>query len=133
MAPGEGGKRQHASGLLASLPRLLDTLIELAQTRIAIVSTEIEEERERLRELVLYGIWSLFLMGMGLMLGTLFIIVVFWEEYRVHVLGVTAGLYLVAGVIATVQLRRCLRNRPRMFSSTLRELEKDRAELGPKP
>jgi uncharacterized membrane protein YqjE len=45
MAPGEGGKRQHASGLLASLPRLLDTLIELAQTRIAIVSTEIEEER----------------------------------------------------------------------------------------
>ena len=133
MSPGDGEKRQHASGLLASLPRMLDTLLEIAHTRIAIVSTEIEEERERLRQLVLYGFWSLFLLSMGLILGTLFLIVALWDEYRLHALGVIAGLYFVAGVIATLLLRRGLRTRPRMFASTLREIEKDRSELKTEP
>jgi len=132
MPPDAGEKRPHASGLLASLPRLLDSLIGIAHTRIAIVSTEFEEERERLRELVLYGFWSLFLMSLGLILATLFVVVAFWDQYRLHALGVLAGIYLVAGVVATLRLRRCLRTRPRLFASTLGELEKDRAELRPK-
>lgn len=133
MSPGDGEKRQHASGLLASLPRMLDTLLEIAHTRIAIVSTEFEEERERLRQLVLYGFWSLFLLSMGLILGTLFLIALFWDEYRLHALGIIAGVYFTAGVITTLWLRRSLRARPRIFASTLREIEKDRNELKPGP
>lgn len=133
MSPGDGEKRQHASGLLASLPRMLDTLLEIAHTRIAIVSTEFEEERERLRQLVLYGFWSLFLLSMGLILGTLFLIALFWDEYRLHALGIIAGVYFTAGVITTLWLRRSLRTRPRIFASTLREIEKDRNELKPGP
>jgi len=133
MPPGDGEKRPRAGGLLASLPRLLDTLIEIAQTRISIVSTEIEEERERLRELVLYGFWSLFLLSMGLILGTLFVVVAFWDEYRLHALGVIASLYFLAGIVATVRLGRSLRTRPRMFAATMRELEKDRTELKSEP
>jgi uncharacterized membrane protein YqjE len=133
MSESEGEKRRHAGGLLASLPRLLDTLLELAHTRIAIVATEIEEEREWLRQLVLYGFWSLFLLSMGLILGTLFLIVALWDEYRLVALGVFAGMYLLAGIVTTLLLRRGLRTRPRIFASTLRELEKDRAELKPEP
>lgn len=133
MSESGGEKRPHAGGLLASLPRLLDTLIELAQTRIAIASTEFEEERERLRQLVLYGFWSLFLLSMGLILGTLFLIVALWDEYRLAALGIFAGIYLLAGILMTLMLRRGLRARPRLFASTLHELAKDRAELKPEP
>ena len=112
---------------------MLDTLLEIAHTRIAIVSTEFEEERERLRQLVLYGFWSLFLLSMGLILGTLFLIALFWDEYRLHALGIIAGVYITAGVITTLWLRRSLRARPRIFASTLREIEKDRNELKPGP
>lgn len=116
-------------GLLASLPHLLDTLLEVLQTRVALAANEFEEERERLRELVLYGFWSLFFLSMGLVLGTLFVIVAFWDEYRLHALGIAAAVYLLLGVVTVLLLRHSLRSRSRLLSATLGELKKDRAEL----
>jgi uncharacterized membrane protein YqjE len=133
MPPTDTPRRQPARGLLASLPHLLDTLIELVQTRVALVANEFEEERERLRELVLYGFWSLFFLSMGLILGTLFVIVAFWDEYRLHALGIAAGLYLLLGTVTVLRLRHGLQNRPRVLSATLAELRKDRAELREAP
>jgi uncharacterized membrane protein YqjE len=82
---------------------------------------------------VLYGFWSLFFLSMGLILGTLFVIVVFWDEYRLHALGIAAGLYLLLGAVTVLRLRHSLRSRPRLLSATLAELKKDRAELRGSP
>lgn len=124
--PDTGGR---AAGLLGSLQRMLATLLEVVQTRVQIVATEYEEEGERLRELVVFGILTLFFVGFGLMFLTLFVVVLFWDTHRLYVLGGFALLYLgLAGVTGLI-LRRRLKSRPRLFATTLSELAKDRDRL----
>lgn len=120
-----------AGGLLVSLRRLLANLLEVAQTRVEIVATEFEEERERLRELVVYGFLTLFFFGFGLALLTLFLILAFWDSHRLFVVGGFALAYLAAGVVALAVLRAKSRSRPRLFAATVSELKKDREQLAP--
>lgn len=126
MSDGDSGS---ASGLLASLRRLVATFVEILHTRGELLSTEIEEEVVRFRELILYGVASLFFLGFGLLLLTLFIIALFWETAGPSVLGVFAFLYLAVGIIAVLIIRNKLKTRPPLFAATLAELDKDREHL----
>lgn len=121
-----GGRR---GGLTASLQGLLDSLLAIIQTRIELVASEYEEERERLRELVLYGMITLFFFGFGVVLLTLFVILLLWEPHGLLVVGGFAVAYLVAALIALVVLLTKARQRPRVFSATVAELGKDREQL----
>jgi uncharacterized membrane protein YqjE len=120
-----------ASGLLASLRRLLATGVEILQTRLELVSVELEEEGIRLRELVLYAVIALFFLGFGLLLLTLLVVVLFWDTYRLPVLTGITALYLAIGIGAALRVRHTLNTRPRLFGSTLAELGKDREQLTP--
>lgn len=124
-----GGESGNTPGLLASLRRLVATFVEILQTRVEIVATEFEEERERLRELVVFSILTLFFAGAGLLLLTLYIVIMFWDTHRLNVVGGFALFYLVAGFVCGVILRRRLRTRPRLFAATLAELSRDRNRL----
>lgn len=126
MSEGDSGS---ASGLLASLRRLVATFVEILHTRGELLSTEIEEEVVRFRELILYGVASLFFLGFGLLLLTLFIIALFWETAGPSVLGVFAFFYLASGIIAVLIIRHKLKTRPPLFAATLAELDKDREHL----
>lgn len=126
-----GTSSGHATGLLASLQRLLATSLEILQTRVEIVATEFEEERERIRELVVFGFVALFFVNIGVVLLTLFTVMLFWETHRLYVLGGFAVLYLGLGLIAATVLRRRNRSRPRLFATTVAELSKDRDQLTP--
>jgi uncharacterized membrane protein YqjE len=66
------------TGLLASLRQLLATSAEVLGTRVAILSTELEEEGVRVRELILFEQMSLFFLGLGLLLATLCVVLAFW-------------------------------------------------------
>lgn len=123
------GGTSRGTGLLDSLRRLVATLLDIVHTRVEIVATEFEEERERIRELVLFGFLALFFAGFGFLLLTLFIIVLFWDTYRVFAVGGFALLYLGLGVLAAATLRQRLKTRPRLFAATLAELAKDRERL----
>ncbi len=120
------------AGVFASLQRLLATVLEILQTRVEIVATEFEEERERIRELVLFGFLALFFVSLGLVLLTLFVVILFWDTHRVYAVGGFALLYLGLGVTAGAVLRRRLQTRPRLFATTLAELSKDRDHLTPR-
>lgn len=122
----------HATGLLASLQRLLATLLEVLQTRVEIIATEFEEERVRIQELVVFGFVALFFVNLGIVLLTLFTVMLFWETHRLYVLGGLAVLYLGLGFIISIVLRRRLGARPRLFATTLAELSKDRDQLTPR-
>ena len=127
----ESETKAPAGGLLASLLRLLATLLDIVQTRVAIVATEFEEERVRLRELVVFGFVALFFVNLGIVLFTLFVVMLFWETHRLYVMGGFALLYLGVGVVAGISLRHRLKSRPRLFATTLAELSKDRDQLTP--
>lgn len=119
----------HNPGLLASLQRMVATFVEILHTRVEIVATEFEEERERIREMVLYSILTLFFVGIGLLLLTLYVVILYWDTHRLNVVGGFALLYLAAGIVCGAILRRRLKTRPRLFATTLAEMGKDRDRL----
>jgi uncharacterized membrane protein YqjE len=123
---------ERTAGLLASLQRLLTTFIEILQTRVDILSTELEEEVYRVQQLLVYVLMSLFFLGLGLVLVTLLVVMAFWETNRLYVLAGFAVSYLGIGAITALAVIHKIRSRPRLFSTTLSELGKDRERLAPR-
>lgn len=116
-------------GLIESIRKLAITLVGVLQTRLEIFSTELEEAKLQLVQLLLLGLVTVFCLGLGVVLLTVFFVVLFWDSYRLPVLGVMSGLFLVLGIFAALALRAKSAENTRMFSSTLAELSKDREQL----
>lgn len=107
--------------------------IAVVKTRVEIVSTEIEEQREWMQRIVLLALAALFCVSLGLILLTLLIVVAFWDtQGRMWVLGGFALLYLGGGIGLGLALRHMLKTKPKIFASTAAELGKDYAALQPK-
>lgn len=119
-----------SSGLLESLKRLTGTLLAIVQTRLELLSNELEEERLRIGQILLYGSVALFFFGLTVMLLTVFVVAVFWDSQRLLVLGLLGALYFTFGLLALNAMRRIARERSRLFSASLTELEDDRDRLG---
>ena len=120
-----------SSGLFASVRALLSTLLGIARTRLELLVTELEEERLRLGKLLLYGFLALFFFSIGILLLSVLIIAVFWDSNRLTAIGVVAAIHLGIAFICGVCLRQQAKRKPRLFSASLAELDKDRAALAP--
>lgn len=117
------------TGLLSALKTLLDTALGLVQTRAALLAVELEEERDRLLGLLLYGSAAFFFLSFGLVMLAVFLTALFWETHRLLVIGSFTTLFLTCGVFALVLARRLLNRTTTLFSSSLEELAQDRATL----
>jgi uncharacterized membrane protein YqjE len=120
-----------SNGLMESLKRLTGTLLAIFQTRLELLSNEMEEERLRIGQMLLYGSVALLFFGLTIMLLTVFVVVLFWDSYRLQVLGGLTALFFVAGLLVWNALRRVAREKSRLFSSSLAELADDRDRLAP--
>lgn len=122
-----------SSGLMESLKRLVGTSLAIFQTRLDLFSNEIEEERVRVAQMLLYGSVALFLFGLAIMLLTVFVVVLFWDSYRLAVLGGFTALFFVAGLLVWNALHRLASEKSKLFSVSLAELADDRDQLAPRP
>jgi uncharacterized membrane protein YqjE len=120
------------SGIMESVRSFLATWVAVLKTRVEIISVEIEEQREWIEQLILLAVAALFCLSLGLILLTLFFVVLFWETGRLWVLGGFAVLYLGGGGLLWLLLRQKLRAKPKLFSATAAELGKDYAALQPR-
>lgn len=117
------------SGLFASLRRLLATALEMAQVRLDILGTEVEQEKRRLFDGLLWGAVALLVLGIGLVLLCGFVILLFWDGYRLAAAGAMTLLFLAGSVLLMREARQRLRNPTSMFHASVAELERDRAGL----
>jgi uncharacterized membrane protein YqjE len=116
-------------GLFDSVKVLVGTLLAMAQTRLELLSTEIEEQRAWLGALLVWTLVALFCAGVGVVLATLFVIMSLWDTHRLLALGIPAILFLLgAGLALRIVLGKA-RAKPRLFAASLGELSKDRKEL----
>lgn len=122
-----------AGGLLESLKRLVGTLLAILQTRLELLSNEIEEELLRIGQILLYGIVALFFFCLTILLLLVFIVALFWDSYRLQVVGGLTAFFLAAGLLVCYALRRVVREKSKLFSGSLAELSKDRDRLAPPP
>ena len=121
------------TGVIDSIRSFLASWVAVVKTRVEIISVEIEEQREWLESLILMAVGALFCISLGLILLTLFVVVFFWEtDAREWVLGGFAGLYLAGGAVLWLALRKKIKSKPRIFSTTAAELGKDYTSLQPK-
>lgn len=118
-----------AEGLLHSLKNLTVTLIAIIHTRLELLSTDLEEGRERFISLLAIAFVSLFSLCFGAVLLTILIVVVFWDTHRLLVLGSLTGLFLITGAILGLIVIGKLKSMPRMFEASLAELIKDHQEI----
>jgi uncharacterized membrane protein YqjE len=127
--PGEPEGTGPVSGLLGSLANVLTTLVAIAQTRLEIISTELQEEVGRAAEVLVWAFIALFAAGIGLFLGALVLIFAFWDSHRVLVSILVMGFFFVLAITAGLVLRTKLQGRRRLFESTIAEFAKDREQL----
>jgi uncharacterized membrane protein YqjE len=114
------------AGLIASLRRLAATGVAIVHTRLALLSSELDEERLRVTHMFVLGAVALFCGFIGVLLATLTVVVAFWDSHRLLALGVLSGIYLAGGVAALVALKSRAAQRPKLFSGSLAELARDR-------
>lgn len=117
--------------LTESLKRLAVTMISIVQTRLELLGNELEEERLRFEQSLLYSGIALLFFGLSIMLLTVFIVVVFWDSQRLLVLGSLSGLFFIAGLLVWNASRNLMRKKTRLFSASLAELSSDRDHLTP--
>jgi uncharacterized membrane protein YqjE len=118
-----------AQGLLGSARAVLVALLEIGQTRLQLASTELEEERLRIAELLLFATAALFFLAIGIVLVTLLVVLLFWDGPRVLVLAAAATLFLALGVGLAAAWRRKSRAKPALLATTIDELRRDRDAL----
>jgi uncharacterized membrane protein YqjE len=120
-------------GLMESLKRMTGTLLAIFQTRLELLSIEVEEERLNIKQMLLYGSIALLFFALATILLTAFVVVVFWDSYRLQVLAGFAVLYFVAGALAWNALLRLTNRKSQLFSASLAAFAADRDQLAPPP
>lgn len=125
-----GADPQPPLGVLQSLKAYFATWVDLLAVRVELLSTELEEEKQRLQQMLILGLAAAVCLAFGAFLATLFVVALFWEtDYRLTVLGVLTLLYLAAGGVVAVIMARKSKSRPKLLSATLGELAKDYTHL----
>ncbi|OIQ88177.1 hypothetical protein GALL_299490 [mine drainage metagenome] len=119
-----------SKGLLDSLTTLAATLVAIAYTRLDLLSSDLEEDRERLLSLLVMALAALFCLGVGVVLAAILLVVAFWDTHRLLMLGALAGFFLSAGMVACGFAIRKAKTKPKVFAVSLSELFKDRQQLG---
>lgn len=116
-------------GLLETLGGLAETLVAMAHTRLDLLSSDLEEDREHLLALTLTALGAVFCLGIGVVLSVLLLVVLFWDTHRVLLLAMLAATFVSLGLAAVFQVKRLTKAKPRLFTSSLAELFKDRQAL----
>lgn len=116
-------------GLLASLKTLTLTLVDVVQTRLELLSSDVAEERAHLTAILISALVALFCIGVGVVLLAVLIVVMFWESHRLLSLGLLTAVFLATGAGLWGIAMHKLRNKPRLFDASISELAKDRDQL----
>ncbi len=117
-----------SKGLLESLTVLVTTVVTIAHTRLELLSTDLEEDRQHLFSLLVMSLVALFCLGVGVVLATFLLVAVFWDTHRLLVLGSLAGFFLAVGFATWRFAMHKARTKPRLFAASLSELFKDQQQ-----
>ena len=129
--PAEDRAREppRAGGLFASVRDMIATTLAIAQTRLELLTTEIEEELHRVAEILLWTFVVIFFGGITVLMLAFVVVIAYWEEHRMLAAGLTAGLFLLITVVALLVVRAKVQSRPKLLESTIEEIRRDRDAL----
>ena len=115
--------------LFSALKNLVSTGASIAQTRLELISTDVQIARTQLLNLLVIVICALFFLFFGLVMLALLIVIYSWETDRVLALSLLTSGFLAVGIILALVVLRSIKAMPKLFEATIAELAKDRQEL----
>jgi uncharacterized membrane protein YqjE len=115
--------------LLSSIKSLVSTGTSIAQTRLELISVDVQIARTKLIRLLVMIVSALFFLFFGLVMLALFIVIYSWESDRMMALGLLTGAFLSIGLILSALIMQSLRTMPKLFEASIAELAKDREAL----
>jgi uncharacterized membrane protein YqjE len=129
MADFETGGRA-GFGLLGSLRRTLAHVVELAHTRLELLSVEMEARLLNSRHVMLWSVVALFSASLAMLMLAMTVQIVFWDTHRLLAAGAITVFFTLMTIGATLVVRRRIRQRPRLLAATISELRRDALSLG---
>jgi uncharacterized membrane protein YqjE len=109
----------------ATLGRIGATLIAMVRTRLELAAVEVQEEARRLLGYMAWTLLATFLATAAFMLAALFVILLFWDSYRLQAVAGMAILFALTAALIVMKVRASFDVKPPMLSATLAELRKD--------
>src|SRR4051812_48032966 len=111
--------------MFAAAGRIGATLAAMAATRLELAAVEVQQEARRLLG---YLAWTLLAAGLAagaVMLAALFVILLFWDSYRLQAVAGMAVLLGLAAAALLFKVRAAFDARPALLSATMAELRSD--------
>jgi uncharacterized membrane protein YqjE len=115
--------------LFSALKNLVSTGASIAQTRLELISTDVQIARTQFLNLLVIVICALFFLFFGLVMLALLIVIYSWETDRFLALSLLTSSFLAVGIILALVVLRSIKAMPKLFEATIAELAKDRQEL----
>jgi len=115
--------------ILAAAGRIAATVVAMVGTRLELAAVEFQEDARRLLGYLAWTLLAVFLAAGAFMLVALFVIVLFWDDYRLQAIAGMAILFAAAAGLILMKVKSGLNNQASLFSSTLAELRKDVAYI----
>lgn len=130
-SPGDQRLTPPTGGLFGSLRRLVTGLLELGQVRFELLCTEIEQQKLRIFDGLLWAAVAFLFFGVGLLLLLALLVALAPESLRPLVLGLLSLSCLGLGVWLMLQARRRLAPPGGALPASRTELERDLNALRP--
>ncbi|QWE17522.1 phage holin family protein [Polynucleobacter sp. AP-Nino-20-G2] len=115
--------------LLSSIKNLVSTGVSIAQTRLELLSTDVQIARSKFLGLLVMIACALFFLFFGLVMLALLIVIYSWESNRMLALSLLTSGFLAVGLVFALVVFRSLRTMPKLFEASIAEFSKDRQEL----
>jgi uncharacterized membrane protein YqjE len=115
--------------LLSSLKNIVATGAAIAQTRLELLSIDVQIARSKFISLLVMIVCALFFLFFGLVMLSLLIVIYSWETNRMLALGLLTIGFIGSGLILTFLIIRSLQTMPKLFEASIAEFAKDREEL----
>jgi len=111
--------------LFAAAGRVASTLVAMIGTRLELAAVEFQEDARRLLGYLAWSLLAVFLATGAVMLVALFVILLFWDSYRLQAVAGMAVLLAVGAGVIVMSVRSKLNAQSPLFADTLAELRKD--------
>lgn len=96
-----------------TLGRIAATLLAIIRTRVELAAVEMEEETLRFLGYLALSPLALLCLGLAIVLGTFFIIALFWDTHRVASILVKADVYVAIAVAVGFGVPSSFRHKPK--------------------
>ena len=116
--------------LITSIKNIVATGISIAQTRLELLSVDVQIARSKTISLMVMIFCALFFLFFGLVMLSLLIVIYSWETNRILVLSLLTSSFIAIGLVLAFLVMQSIRTMPKLFEASIAEFAKDREELG---